>query len=96
MPCELAAKRVFERGLQATADKNSGVSSSRRDVDSDVIERTTLKRYFIRGFCKPKFFSLNNCSHNKNKTQFLSFDVLEPDSDSLKFRQFFNAIIHNF
>lgn len=73
MPCELAAKRVFERGLHATADKNSGVSSSRRDVDSDVIERTTLKRYFIRGFCRPKFFSSNKFCYFKKKNLIFEF-----------------------
>ena len=49
LPCEFAASNVLDRGRQATADKNSDESSSRREVESDVIDRTTLNRYRIRG-----------------------------------------------
>ena len=55
LPWELAAKSVFDRGLQATAERNSDESSSRREEESEVIERTTLKRYRIRGRWRAEF-----------------------------------------
>ena len=55
IPCELAARRVLVLGRQATADKNSELSSSGREPlkCSGSIVRCTSKRYFISGRSKP-------------------------------------------
>ena len=56
IPCELAARRVLVLGRQATADKNSELSSSGRDPlkCSGSIVRWTSNRYFISGRSSPE------------------------------------------